>query len=279
MASTFKSSCPPDLGISGERRPHFASTPPAPQETAREMAVIEAQGLTKVYNTGDLVVEAVRGVDLQVKAAEYVALVGPSGSGKSTLLNMLGGMEPPSGGRVLLDGVDLATLTDTERTLVRRRRLGFIFQAFNLLPILTAEENVALPLRLDGLSGKEALERAVAMLDFVGVAARRKHLPSMLSGGEQQRVAVARALVIRPALLLADEPTGNLDSANGQQISRLLRDLVSQKGQSVVIVTHDPKLAAQADRILSISDGLISSTETNIETAGAYAASQERDRR
>jgi putative ABC transport system ATP-binding protein len=165
----------------------------------------------------------------------------------------------------------LATLSDTERTLVRRRRLGFIFQAFNLLPILTAEENVALPLRLDGIPGPEALARARAMLEFVGVEARRKHLPSMLSGGEQQRVAVARALVIRPALLLADEPTGNLDSANGDQISRLLRDLVTQQGQSVVIVTHDPDLAAQADRILHIRDGVISVTEVN-QVVGARAS-------
>lgn len=221
------------------------------------MSVIKAVGVTKSFDTGPAGVDAVRGIDLSIEAGEMVAIVGPSGSGKSTLLTLLGAIDTPTTGRVLLDGVDIATLGDNERTLFRRRRIGFVFQAFNLIPTLTAEENVALPLELDGVPEATAVERARKVLERVGLSHRADHLPSTISGGEQQRVAVARALVTEPALLLADEPTGNLDSANSEQVMRLLRDLVDKHGQTVVIVTHDMLVAGIADRIVHVRDGLI----------------------
>lgn len=221
------------------------------------MSIIEARGVTKSFISGTMHVDAVRGIDLSVREGEMLAIVGPSGSGKSTLLNLLGAIETPTTGRVLFEGVDVAALNDTERTLLRRRRIGFIFQAFNLLPTLTAVENAALPLELDGVAESEARERAMACLDLVDVADRADHLPSMMSGGEQQRVAVARALVIEPALVLGDEPTGNLDSVNSAQVMRLLRDLTDARGQTVVIVTHDNDIAAQADRTVHVRDGLL----------------------
>lgn len=221
------------------------------------MSVIEALGLKKTYHNGELDVEVLRGVDIAVKRGEFVAIMGPSGSGKSTLLHLLGGIDVPTGGQVILEGTDLATLTDDRRTLIRRRKLGFIFQTFNLLPTLTAEENVALPLELDGIAGADARRRAQAVLEMVGMSHRRGHVPSALSGGEQQRVAVARALVIEPILLLADEPTGNLDSVNGRQVTALLRRLVDESQQTIVMVTHDETVAAHADRIIRLRDGLV----------------------
>jgi putative ABC transport system ATP-binding protein len=217
--------------------------------------IIEAVNVTKDFANGEIHVLAVRGIDLSVKRGEMLAIVGPSGSGKSTLLNLLGAIETPSDGRVLFEGRDVATLDDTERTILRRRRIGFIFQAFNLLPTLTAIENVALPLELDGVSEREARERALETLELVDVAKRKDHLPSTMSGGEQQRTAIARALVIGPALVLADEPTGNLDTKNGEQVMRLLKQLVRERGQTVVIVTHDNDVAAQADRVVHVRDG------------------------
>ena len=225
------------------------------------MYVLEARGLKKVYGEAEARVEAIRGVDLQVTAGEMVAIMGPSGSGKSTLLALLGGVEVPTEGHVLLEGVDLASLSDDQRTMLRRRRIGFVFQSFNLLPILTALENVALPLELDGVSSSEARRRAQQMLELVGLKDRHHHVPSHLSGGEQQRVAVARALVIQPALLLADEPTGNLDSVNGQRLTSLLRRLVDEHHQTIVMVTHDPEVASHADRIIHIRDGRIEREE------------------
>jgi putative ABC transport system ATP-binding protein len=221
------------------------------------MYVLEARSVRKVYGEGEARVEALRGVDLAVRPGEMLAIMGRSGSGKSTLLCMLGGIDTPTSGEVYLEGVNLATLSDDQRTIMRRQRLGFVFQSFNLLPILTAEENVALPLELDGVPSAEAKRRAVAMLDLVGMAGRRDHIPSTLSGGEQQRVAIARSLVIEPALLLADEPTGNLDSVNGQRVINMLRNLVDQRQQTIVLVTHDPVVAARADRVVHLLDGLI----------------------
>jgi putative ABC transport system ATP-binding protein len=221
------------------------------------MSVIETRGLKKTYGIGDLSVEALRGVDLSVHVGEFLAIMGPSGSGKSTLLHILGGIEPPSDGDVLLEGVNIAEMDDDERTVIRRERLGFIFQSFNLLPAFTAEENVALPLELSGVPAYEARRRAVDALKLVGVSHRRGHIPSTLSGGEQQRVAIARALVTEPALLLADEPTGNLDSHNGQQITSLLRRLVDDQRQTIVMVTHDSSVAAQSDRLVNLCDGEI----------------------
>jgi putative ABC transport system ATP-binding protein len=221
------------------------------------MYVLEARDVRKVYGEGEARVEALRGVDVGIQPGEMVAIMGRSGSGKSTLLSMLGGIDSPTTGEVLLEGVNLASLTDDQRTLMRRQRIGFIFQSFNLLPILTAEENVSLPLELDGVSSADARRRAQEVLELVGMSGRRDHIPSTLSGGEQQRVAVARALVIQPALLLADEPTGNLDSVNGQRLIHMLRNLVDERQQTIVMVTHDPSVAAKADRVIHLSDGQV----------------------
>jgi putative ABC transport system ATP-binding protein len=221
------------------------------------MSVITAIAVTKSFDLGAARVDAVRGIDLAVEAGEMVAITGPSGSGKSTLLTLLGAIDTPTSGQVLIDGVDVSTISEYERTLLRRRRIGFVFQAYNLIPTLTAIENVTLPLELDGMGESKAREKASTMLEWVGLSRREDHLPSMMSGGEQQRVAVARALVTEPALLLGDEPTGNLDSVSGQQVMRLLRDLAERRGQTVVIVTHDMEVAASADRIVHVRDGLI----------------------
>jgi putative ABC transport system ATP-binding protein len=221
------------------------------------MYVLETRELRKTFGEGEAMVEALRGVDLGVRQGEMLAIMGRSGSGKSTLLTLLGGVDVPSTGQVLLEGTDFATLSDDQRTLIRRHRIGFIFQQFNLIPILTAVENVALPLELDGTPPAEAHRRAAEMLEVVHMGSRLRHIPGKLSGGEQQRVAVARALVIQPAILLADEPTGNLDSLNGKRVTRLLRDLVDEHGQTIVLVTHDSGIADQADRIVHLSDGLV----------------------
>jgi putative ABC transport system ATP-binding protein len=237
------------------------------------MVVLEARELTKTYGSGELRVEALRGVDLKVEAGEFLAIMGPSGSGKSTMLHLLGGIDAPTRGQVLLEETDLARLTDDQRTIIRRERIGFIFQSFNLLPTLTAEENVSLPLELGGAAPAEAKRRALAALELVRMSHRKTHLPSTLSGGEQQRTAIARALVIEPAVLLADEPTGNLDSANGRQVIALLRELVNQRRQTVVMVTHDRGVAAFADRLVLLRDGLIESD--NEQTPARHGDSHE----
>lgn len=232
---------------------------------AREpkMHVLETRQVRKSFGEGDAKVEALRGIDLGVNKGEMLAIMGRSGSGKSTLLTLLGGVDVPTGGQVLLEGTDLASMSDDERTLMRRRRIGFVFQSFNLLPILTAEENVALPLELDGVPPSDAKAKAGKMLELVGLEKRRGHLPGKLSGGEQQRVAIARALVIDPAIVLADEPTGNLDTANGKRIIAILRELVDQHGQTLVLVTHDPGVAAIADRVIYVADGVVEREEAN----------------
>ena len=214
--------------------------------------VIEATGLVKTYAQGDESIHALRGVDLTIEAGEFLAITGASGSGKSTLLHILGGLDRPDAGEVWVEGDKLSTLTDEDLALLRRRRLGFVLQFFNLLPTLTAEENAAFPLLLDGAD--DALDRARASLDRVGLAARASHRPAQLSGGEQQRVALARALVTSPAVVLADEPTGNLDSRTGTEILDLLRSTASA-GQTIVMVTHDAKTADYADRAVGLVDG------------------------
>jgi putative ABC transport system ATP-binding protein len=219
--------------------------------------VLEARRLVKTFGEGDSQVKALRGVDLKVPAQQFLALIGPSGSGKSTLLNVLGGIEIPSTGNVRLDTTDLTALDDDALTLLRRRRIGYVFQAFNLLPTLTAEENACFPLILDGVAAAHARQRARDILDKLGLTARRDHYPGTLSGGEQQRVAIARALLINPALILADEPTGNLDSTNALQIIDVFRRLVDEMGKTVVVATHDLSVAHKADRVVMLRDGTI----------------------
>ncbi|HEM61753.1 MAG TPA: ABC transporter ATP-binding protein [Chloroflexi bacterium] len=206
---------------------------------------------------GNTFVDALRGVDLTIGRGEFVALVGPSGSGKSTVLNLIGGLDRPTSGEVWIDGVELSA--SDERTLTRHRRqhVGFVFQTFNLLPRLTANENVALPLMFSGVPRGERLDRAKQLLERVGLAERLNHRPGQLSGGEQQRVAIARALVSRPALLLADEPTGNLDTTTGTGIMALLKELNEESDLTLLVVTHDPEVAAFADRIVALRDGRV----------------------
>jgi putative ABC transport system ATP-binding protein len=221
------------------------------------MVILEAQQITKSYGTDEAKVQVLRGVSTQVHSGQLVAIMGPSGSGKSTLLTILGGIEPPTSGRVLLEGVELTSLSEDDRTKLRRRRIGFVFQSFNLLPNLSALENVALPLQLDGVASSTAYQRAQHTLDQVEMAHRLNHLPSTMSGGEQQRVAIARALVIRPALFLMDEPTGNLDSRQSERIAKLMKSLVEDLGQTIVMVTHDASMASIATRLICIRDGEI----------------------
>ena len=216
--------------------------------------MVEARNVSKRYE-GKRTVHALRGVSFRVARGEMVATMGPSGSGKSTLLNIVGGLDRASEGTVLIDGADTSRLDDDALTRLRREKIGFVFQFFNLLPTLTARENVALPLYLSGAGRREAVRRASEMLALVGLAEREEHLPDELSGGEQQRVAMARALVLGPPLVLADEPTGNLDSRSGQEVLALLQNLQRQFGTTVLMVMHDPKAAAVCDRILTMEDG------------------------
>jgi putative ABC transport system ATP-binding protein len=218
---------------------------------------VEVCGLAKVFGAGDTCVEALRGIDLQIELGEFVAVMGPSGSGKSTLLHLMAGLDAPTSGSVRIGGELLDQRDDDRLTLLRRQRIGFIFQAFNLLDVLTAQENVALPLLIDGVAETESMRRAGLALELVGMAGRSGHLPGQLSGGEQQRVAIARALVTGPLLLLADEPTGNLDSANGDQVMSLLRNLADEQRQTIFMVTHDPRHAALADRLIRLRDGRV----------------------
>ncbi len=221
------------------------------------MSILETNGVSKQYQMGKVTVDALAGVDLSVKQGEFVAIMGPSGSGKSTLLHLLGGLDQPTNGEVALDGQTLSTLSDKKITITRRRKIGFIFQFYNLVPTLNAEENVALPLLIDGQRPKEYRERVTHLLELVGLAERKSHKPDQMSGGEQQRVAIARALVTEPAIVLADEPTGNLDSRAGGDILKLLRQLCDDLGQTIVMVTHDPKGASRADRVVFLKDGRI----------------------
>jgi putative ABC transport system ATP-binding protein len=218
---------------------------------------VETRGLTRIFSSGPTRVEALRGIDLSIRSGEFVAIMGPSGSGKSTLLHLLCGLDQPTTGQVLFEGQDLARLDDQQLTLLRRRRLGIVFQAFNLIEVLSVLENVALPLLVDGLSEDVAHARAREVLQMVELQQRADFLPGQLSGGEQQRVAIARALVARPVLVLADEPTGNLDSTTGDQILDLLRRLVDEQGQTLLLVTHNARQAARADRLLRLRDGRI----------------------
>jgi putative ABC transport system ATP-binding protein len=229
--------------------------------------IVRARGVRKVYRTGSEV-EALKGIDLDISAGELVAIVGPSGSGKTTLLNCLSGLETIDHGEILVAGQNLAARKDSQRTEYRAKSMGFVFQAFHLLPVLSAAENVELPLLLAGVRGKEVRARALQMLALVGLADRARHRPGQLSGGEQQRVAVARALVHRPAVVWADEPTGNLDSESTAAVMALITRL-NGGGQTIVMVTHNPLIAAMAARTVRMRDGRIDDTGTGAGTAQA----------
>ncbi len=222
-----------------------------------ETPAIEIRGLTKVFGSGETEVRALDGVDLRIERGEMVAIMGPSGSGKSTLLHLLGALESPSSGTIALAGRQFEGLDDRELTLLRREGIGFVFQFFNLLPALTAEENVLLPALIAGRRDEATRARAPALLDKVGLAARGHHLPSELSGGEQQRVSIARALLMEPELVLADEPTGNLDSQSSAQVLGLLAELNREEGHTIVMVTHDPEAAKVAGRLVRLRDGVV----------------------
>ncbi|HIR28231.1 MAG TPA: ABC transporter ATP-binding protein [Candidatus Choladousia intestinigallinarum] len=217
------------------------------------MSILEVRGLVKTYGEGEAKVQALRGIDLSVERGEFVAVVGSSGSGKSTFLNLVGGLDLPTAGEVIVDGKNLQSLSDREITIFRRRKIGFIFQQYNLIPMLNARENILLPLKLDGREGDgEYLRELVHML---GLEDKLHALPGQLSGGQQQRVAIARALAAKPSLLLADEPTGNLDSKTSQDVTGLLRITGERFRQTIIMITHNEEIAQSADRILRIEDG------------------------
>lgn len=227
--------------------------------------LIETTDLTKVYGAGDVAVHALRGIDMTVKRGEFVTIMGPSGSGKSTLMNILGCLDRPTGGAYVLDGEDVSRLSKNELAGVRNRRIGFVFQSYNLLPRLTAVKNVLLPLLYNGhqdLSDEECQERAIATLETVGLGDRLHHRPNELSGGQQQRVAIARALINDPSIILADEPTGNLDTQSSEEILDLLHQLHDQ-GVTIVLVTHEPGIADHAERVIYLLDGQIASDRQN----------------
>ncbi|MCA9956713.1 MAG: ABC transporter ATP-binding protein [Anaerolineales bacterium] len=218
--------------------------------------MIELTNITKSYEMGEMMVHALRGVDLTINEGEFVAIMGPSGSGKSTLMNVIGCLDIPSGGRYTLDGIDVSQMSDDEQAKVRNQRIGFVFQQFNLLPRTTAEKQVALPLMYGGYGRSERLERAKEALTAVGLGQRIDHKPDELSGGQQQRVAIARALATTPSIILADEPTGALDTQSGNEILNIFKDLHAQ-GMTIVMITHDPEVAEHAQRTIWIRDGVI----------------------
>ena len=219
--------------------------------------LIRIRGLYKSYQRGQQEIPVLLGIELDVAAGDFVALMGPSGSGKSTLLNLIAGIDQPSGGTIEIGGIDIATLSDAELSDWRAAHVGFIFQFYNLMPVLTAFENVELPLLLTGLSPRERRARVQQMLELVSLADRSDHYPNELSGGQQQRVAIARALVTDPTLIVADEPTGDLDRSTGQEVLTLLDRLVSELGKTIVMVTHDPKAAARARRLVHLEKGVL----------------------
>ena len=225
--------------------------------------MITLEGITKLYLTGAVEVAALKGVSLHIPEGEFIAIMGPSGSGKSTLMNVIGCLDQPSSGRYILDGYDVSALTDDQLAWIRNRKIGFVFQSYNLIPRASAVHNVEMPLIYAGDS-QQRRERAMAALESVGLLERAGHLPSELSGGQQQRVAIARALVTDPAILLADEPTGNLDSESSLEIMKLLRDL-NQQGRTIVLITHEPDIAAFAQRVVRLRDGVIVSDERPAE--------------
>jgi putative ABC transport system ATP-binding protein len=232
-----------------EAAPHTDGARGSPEQ------MIRVRGLQKIYHVGDVEVPALRGVDLDVERGEFLAIIGPSGSGKSTLFHILGGLSPPTAGEVLIEGIDLRKLTESERTQMRQKKVGFVFQKYNLLPTLTAKDNIAIAQALSDTYSPPA--NFDEILQLLGIKHRLNHKPRALSGGEQQRVAIARALVNQPAILLADEPTGNLDTANSNAVLEILRDLNKRQHQTILMITHNPEAAAFADRTVAMRDGRI----------------------
>jgi putative ABC transport system ATP-binding protein len=232
------------------------------------MSLIQTENLTKVYGTGETAITALDHVNLSVNAGECVAVMGPSGCGKSTLLHLLGGLDRPTNGSVSIEGKPLAKMSDNAVTQLRRRKIGFVFQFFNLIPILSSVENAALPLLLDGAKPAQAKKKAAEWLTKVGLGARLGSRPDQLSAGQQQRVAIARALITEPVLVLADEPTGNLDTKSGNEIAALLKQVAKEWGRTVLMVTHDPRIAAYAERIVLMQDGKIIEDKHNAKAEG-----------
>jgi putative ABC transport system ATP-binding protein len=232
------------------------------------MSIVKTEQLTKVYGKGVTAVTALNKLNIDIKEGEFVAVMGPSGCGKSTLLHLVGGLDRPSSGQVMVGGQTLANLSDDDLTRLRRRQIGFVFQFFNLIPVLSAAENAVLPLVLDGVKPADAQQKAKSWLEKVGLGDRMSHRPDQLSGGQQQRVAIARALVAEPALILADEPTGNLDSRSADEIAVLLRQISDEMNRTILMVTHDPRIAAHANRIIFLKDGKIVD-ETNLKSNGS----------
>ncbi len=223
------------------------------------MEILRTENLCKTYGSGETKVEALKNANISINKGEFVAVVGPSGSGKSTLLHLLGGVDKPTSGKVFVDNIDIYSLNEKQLAIFRRRKVGFVFQFYNLIPVLTAEENILLPILLDNRKPDKAyIEELLALL---GLQDRRNHLPSELSGGQQQRVSIARALAYKPSIILADEPTGNLDSKNSREILDLLKISVKRYNQTLMVITHDIDIASQADRIITIEDGIISKDE------------------
>lgn len=226
------------------------------------MKILDVKNLSKIYGKGDTMVKALNNVSFSVEQGEFVAIIGPSGSGKSTLLHILGGVDTPTSGSVVINDTDISTLDETALAIFRRRQIGLVYQFYNLIPILTVEENLTLPLLLDGR--KPDKKQISSLIERLGLSQRLTHLPNQLSGGQQQRVSIGRALVNNPALMLADEPTGNLDSENSREIISLLRHFNKELNQTVIIITHDEKIALSADRIISIEDGKITRDEVRM---------------
>ncbi|TKB23820.1 ABC transporter ATP-binding protein [Desulfopila sp. IMCC35006] len=238
--------------------------------------IVRVTGVTKDFDLGKIVVHVLKGIDLEIEEGKYISIMGPSGSGKSTLFNMIGGLDKPTSGKVFIDEVDIAQLDAYELAWLRCRKIGYIFQTFNLIPVMTALENITIPMTFAGVSNDAALQRGMELLDQVGLTGRQSHRPSELSGGQQQRVAVARALANSPAIILADEPTGNLDLSTGEDIIRLLKELSLQRNVTVISATHDYKMLNVSDQVVWIRDGRVDKIqqrdELDIKTGGLESA-------